>query len=185
MSEKGSWVWKKFLKRHWIMLVMFVVAVFLAAVGAVYVFLWFVWNAQSTGLVPATLGSWTMGNLVSFILLAILWELLFVGIPVAIAAVGGWVWWRRLPGEEKMEYHFFGKSRSRATSGGGGVSILFFIAFCIKVFVDGNWNVAIGTWTFDYVVYSMLWISIWAAIILGIPAAIGLIWWVRHEMKKP
>ena len=32
-------------------------------------------NAQSTGLVPVTLGLWSMGNVASFILHAIFWEL--------------------------------------------------------------------------------------------------------------
>jgi hypothetical protein len=84
-----------------------------------------------------------------------------------------------------MGYHFFGK-RSRATSGGGGaVSLLFFVAFCIKVFIDGKWGVAFAAWTFDYVVYSMLWILIWIVVIFGIPIAVGVVWWIRHEMKKP
>jgi len=183
-SENGSEGWKKFLRKHLSMVALFVVAVILASVGAIYVFLWFVGDAQSTGMVPATLGLWTMGHLVTFILHAIFWELLLVGVPVILAAVAGWLWWRRLPSDEKKEYHFFGK-RSRATSGGGGaVSLLFFVAFCIKVFIDGNWNVAFATWIFDYVVYSMLWILIWILVIFGIPIAIGVIWWIRHEMKK-
>jgi hypothetical protein len=183
-SENGSEGWKKILRKHLNMVALFVVAVILASVGAIYVFLWFVGDAQSTGMVPATLGLWTMGNLVTFILHAIFWELLLIGVPVILAAVAGWLWWRRLPSDEKKEYHFFGK-RSRATSGGGGaVSLLFFVAFCIKVFIDGNWNVAFATWIFDYVVYSMLWILIWSLVIFGIPIAIGAIWWIRHEMKK-
>ncbi|MCP8314191.1 MAG: hypothetical protein H3Z53_07470 [archaeon] len=182
-SENGSESWKKFLRKHWNMVALFVVAAILAFVGAVYVFLWFVGNAQSTGLVPATLGLWTMGNLVTFILYAIFWELLLIGVPVALAAVAGWQWWKRLPSEEKKEYHLFGK-RSRTTSGGGGISLLFFIAFCIKVFIDGNWNVAIASWTLNYVVDSMITILIWAAVIFGIPIAIGIIWWMHHEMKK-
>jgi hypothetical protein len=183
-SENGSEGWKKFLRKHLSMVALFVVAVILASVGAIYVFLWFVGDAQSTGMVPATLGLWTMGHLVTFILHAIFWELLLIGVPVILAAVAGWLWWRRLPSDEKKEYHFFGK-RSRATSGGGGaVSLLFFVAFCIKIFIDGNWNVAFATWTFDYVVYSMLWILIWILVIFGIPIAIGVIWWIRHEMKK-
>jgi hypothetical protein len=183
-SENGSEGWKKFLRKHLNMVALFLVAVILASAGAIYVFLWFVRNAQSTGMVPTTLGPWTMGHLVTFILNAIFWELLLIGVPVALAAVAGWLWWRRLPGEERKAYHFFGK-RSRATSGGGGgVSLLFFVAFCIKVFLDGNWNVAFATWTFDYVVYSMLWILIWGVVIFGIPAAVGVIWWIRHEMKK-
>ena len=181
--ENGSEIWKKFLRKHWNMLALFVVAVILALVGAVYVFLWYVGNAQSTGMVPRILGLWTMENLVTFILYAIFWELLLIGIPAIIGAIIGWLWWRRLPLEERKEYHFFGR-RSRATGGGGGISLLFFVAFCVKVFVDGKWNVAIATWTFDYVVYSMLWILIWILVIFGIPATIGAVWWIRHEMKK-
>jgi len=74
--------------------------------------------------------------------------------------------------------------RSRATRGSGGLSLLFFIAFCIKVYLDGNWNVPIATWTLDYVVGSMVLILEWVLIIFGIPAAIGIIWWIRHEAKK-
>lgn len=183
-SENGSEGWKKFLRKHLNMVALFVVAVILASVGAIYVFLWFVRNAQSTAMVPTTLGLWTMGHLVTFIFYVIFWELLLIGVPVALAAVAGWIWWRRLPSDEKKEYHFFGK-RSRATSGGGGaVSLLFFVAFCIKIFIDGNWNVAFATWTFDYLVYSMLWILIWILVIFGIPTAIGVIWWINHKMKK-
>ena len=181
--ENDSEAWKKFLRKHWNMVALFVVAVILASVGAIYVFLWFVGDAQSTGVVPATLGLWTMGNLVTFILNAIFWELLLIGVPVALAAVAGWLWWRKLRSEEKKEYHFFGKS-SRTTSGGGGISLLFFVAFCIKVFIDRNWNDAFATWTFDYVVYSMLWILVWTLVIFGIPIALGIIWWIHHEMKK-
>jgi len=184
-SENVSEIWKKFLRMHWNMIALFVVAVVLLSVGAIYVFLWFVGNAQTTGLIPSTLGLWTMGHIVTFVLHLIFWELLFIGVPTIVGAAAGWLWWRKLPVEEKKEYHFFGR-RSRTTSGGGvGISLLFFIAFCIKVFIDGNWNVAIATWTLNYVVSSMILILIWTVIIFGIPATIGVIWWILHEMKKP
>ncbi|UCE43955.1 MAG: hypothetical protein JSV57_00160 [Candidatus Bathyarchaeota archaeon] len=125
-----------------------------------------------------------MGYLVTFLLHLIFWEVLLIGVPVIIAVVAGWLWWRKLPAEEREEYHFFGK-RSRATSGGGGaISLLHFIVFCIKVFTDGNWDVAFATWTFDYLVYSCLLALIWILIISGIPVALGILWWMRHEMKK-
>ncbi len=174
---------KKFIRKHWNMVAVFVVFAILAFVGAVYVFLWFVGNAQSTGLVPATLNMWTMGNVVSFILHAIFWELVLIGIPVAIGAIIGWQWWKRLPDAEKKEYHLFGK-RSRSSRAGGAVSPLLFIAFAIKVYVDGNWNVAISSWTLDYVVGSMITILVWIVAIFAIPATIGVIWWIRHEMSK-
>ena len=182
-TENYSGAWKKFLKKHWTMFALFVVAAIVASVGAIYVFLWFVGDAQSTGMVPSTLGLWTMDNMVTFMLHLIFWELVIIGIPVIIAAAAGYLWWRRLPNDEKNEYNFFGK-RSRTTSGGGGISFLFFIAFCIKVFIDDKWNVAIANWKFDYVVDSMISILIWSLIIFGIPIAIGVLLWIRHEMKK-
>jgi len=171
------------MRKHWKAVAIFVVACAFALVGSVYVFLWFVKHAQSTGLVPATLGLWTMANLVTFILHAIFWELLFIGIPVVIGLIAGWLWWRRLPYEERREYHFFGR-RSRATGSSGGFSFLFFIAFCIKVYLDGNWNVPLATFTLDYVVGSMVLILEWVLVIFGVPIAIGLVWWINHEMKK-
>jgi hypothetical protein len=181
--ENSSDSWKKFLKKHWNMLVYWVIAGIFAAIGAVLVYLWFVGDAQSTGMVPVTLGQWTMGHVVTFMLHLIFWELLFIGIPVVMAAIVGWLWWKQIPNEERNEYQFFGK-RSRAENGGGGISFLFFVVFCIKVYIDGNWNVAIASWTLNYVVDSMISILVWGAIIFGIPAIIiGLIW-LSHEIRK-
>jgi hypothetical protein len=175
--------WRTFFKRHGAAFSIFVITAALACAWGVYIFLWFVSNAQSTGLVPSSLGLWTIGNLVVFILYAIFWELVLVGIPVAVAAVVAWLWWRRLPYEERIGYRMGGRSRS--AGGSGGVPLLFFIAFCIKVYVDGNWNVAISTFSVNYVVSSMLTILIWGLIIVGIPAAIAMAWWVRREMRRP
>jgi len=172
---------KKFVRKHWNIVAIFVAAGILAVIGTVYVFLWFVTNAQSTGLVPATLGLWSMSNLVSFILHTLFWELVLLGIPVAIAAILGWQWWKRLPEEEKRNRSWKGSRTSRAE---GAISPLLFIAFALKVYVDGNWNVAISTYTLDYVVGSMVTILLWIVAIFAIPATIGLIWWIRLEMNK-
>jgi hypothetical protein len=67
----------------------------------------------------------------------------------------------------------FGK-RSRSTGGGGGFSLLLFIAFCIKVYIDGKWAVPIVTFTVDYVVCSLVAILVWALVIFGIPGVIAL-----------
>jgi uncharacterized membrane protein len=182
-SENDQKGWKAFLRKHWKIAALFVVGAVLALVASVLVFLWFVGDAQSTAMVPMTLGLWTMSNVVTFVLHLVFWELVLIGIPVGIAAVGGWQWWKRLPDEEKKEYHFF-SSRSRTTGGSGGISILFFIAFCIKIFIDGNWDVTIASWSLDYVVESMISILIWVAIIFGIPAAIGTILWINYSMKE-
>jgi hypothetical protein len=186
-SENGEKIWKKFLRMHWKMLVLFVVGTILASIGAILVYLWVVGDAQLTGLVPATLGLWTMGHIVAFMLHLIFWEIIFIGVPVILAIVGIiFLWWKKLPDDEREEYkseHLFGK-RSHRTEGGEGISFLVFIAFVIKIYLDGNWNIAFSTWTFDYLVNSCLWALIWVLIIFGIPIAIGGTWWIRHEMKK-
>ena len=187
-SEKAEKIWKKFLRNHWKMTLFFIVAVILVCIGAVLVFLWFVGEAQLTGLVPITLNLWTMGYLVTFILHVIFWEILFIGIPVIIAAVAVWqIWWKKLPDDEKVEYrlgHLFFGTRSKRTDSGGGISLLINIVFIIKVYTDGNWNVPFASWNFDYLIYSYLWALIWVLIIFGIPIASGGAWWIRNEMKK-
>ena len=175
--------WKKFITNHKAAFAIFVAAAILAAVGAVYVFVWFTGNATATGLVPLSLSNWSMQNILMFVLHSIFWELVLVGIPVAIGAVIGWQWWKHLPETEK--YNLSGK-RSKSSRAGGAISPLLFIAFAIKVYVDGYWNAPIASLTVDYVVGSMVTILIWIAAIAAIPAIIGVVWWMHHETgKKP
>jgi hypothetical protein len=187
MKEHLDKVWKKFLSKHWQMFVVWIVAAILAIIGAIYVFLWHVGEAQLTGLVPVLLGSWSMGHIITFLLHLIFWEAIFIGIPVLIAILAVYLlWWKKLPDKERKEYrkgHLFGK-RSKGTDAGGGISFLIFIAFCILVYLDGNWGVAISTWEFDYLVYTCIWAFIWVAIIIGIPVLIGGSAWLYHQMKK-
>lgn len=186
-SENDEKIWKKFLRKQWKALVLFVVGAILAVIGAFLVFLWYVGEAQLTGLVPKTLDLWTMRHLVTFVLHVIFWEVLCIGIPLIIAAGAvWWFWWKKIPDDEKEEYrhgHLF-DNRSHRTEGGQGISFLVFIAFIIKIYLDGNWNVPFATWTFDYLVYSCITVLIWILIIFGIPIAIGATWWIHHEMKK-
>jgi len=180
-TENEGSQWCKFLRKHWVAFAAFVAAAILAFAGAVYIFVWFTGNAQSTGLVPAALGMWTMGSIVAFILHAIFWEIVLIGIPVAIGAVVAWQWWKHLPETEKTGMTW---KRSKSRNAGGAISPLLFIAFALKVFVDGKWNVAISSYPFDYVVGSMITILLWIVAVFAIPATIGLIWWIRHEMNK-
>jgi hypothetical protein len=186
-SEQSEKIWKKFIKKQWKMLALFIAVAIVAVISAILVFLWFVGDAQATSLVPTTLNLWTMGYLVTFLLHLLFWEVLFIGIPVIIAVAAIYIlWWKKLPDEERNEYrrgHLFGK-RSRSRDGGGAITFLVNIGFIIKVYLDGNWNVPFATWTFDYLVYSYLWVIIWMVIIFGIPIVIGGSLWLRHEMKK-
>ena len=180
MDADGS-EWKGFLRRHWGAAAVFVTTMILAFAWGVYVFWWFAGNAQSSGLVPDTIGLWTVGDLLTFAIYAVFWELLLVGIPAVIGIVLAWRWWTGLPKEERRGRPF-GRA-GRAGRGGGGFSFLLFLAFCLKVYFDGNWDVPIATFSLSYVVGSMITIITWASVILGIPAAIVLVWWIRRGTK--
>jgi len=186
MEEKLDKIWKKFLKKHWQMLALFIVIAAVAFAGAIYVFLWFVGGA-SAELAPPLLSGWAMGNFVPFLLHLIFWEFIFVGIPVLITIAAIYFgWWKQLPDKERKEYrdkHLFGK-RTKRSDAGGGFSFLIFIAFAIKVFLDGKWGVPIARWEFNYLVNSWVTAIIWVAIIIGIPILIGATLWMHHEMKK-
>ena len=186
-AEDLNKVWKKFLRKHWKMTAFFVLAAILAIIGMLYVFLWFVEDAQATDIVPTMLNLWTIGHIVNFLLNLIFWEIIFIGIPVIITVVLIYLlWWKRLPELEREEYqegHLFGK-HSRKTDGGGAISLLINIFFIIKVHLDGNWDVPIADWDFDYLVHSYLWAIAWILIIFGIPIAIGATLWLRYELKK-
>ena len=187
MAENEEKIWRKFLSKHWQMFVVWVVVAIGAIIGAIYVFLWFVEDAQLTGLVPEILGSWTIRHLITFILNLIFWEILLIVIPVIIViAAIYFLWWKKLPDAERKEYkkkHLFGKS-SRTRDGGGIFSFVVFIAFAIKIFLDGNWEKPFASWKFDYLVYSYLTALIWILIIIGIPILLGLIWWITSGRKE-
>ena len=174
-SESGS-----FGRRHWRAFVTIASAVAAILAWGVYVLLWFIGNAESSGLVPTTLGLWSFSNLVAFLLYGIFWELLLAGPLLVVAAGAGWVWLKKLPYEEAAGRRFSGHSRST----GGGLSLLIFIAICIKVFLDGKWNVPIASFTLDYVVGSAFIILEWGLITVAIPAALALVWWGTRATKR-
>ena len=177
----GSLDWKPFLKRHMGIIASFFVAAVALFIGSIYVFSWSSTDAVVIGIVPSTLVGWTIGTVVSFLLHIVFWELMLIGIPAAVGAALGWVWWKRLPTEERGTRLFGGGQRS----GGDGAGVILFIAFCAKVYVDGNWNAPIASWTVGYVAGSIVTIVTWALIILGIPLVIGLLWWLNRQMKMP
>lgn len=188
-EEINDEVWKKFLRKH-LKVVLFIIIVGIGVViGGIFVFLWVVENSQKLGLVPIALGQWTIGYIVTFILEVILWEFLFIGIPLIIVAVITVYWWHKLPDDEREEYEREPKKKGPRRrlilgSGSGLISLIVFLTWLIIVWNDGMWDIAFQNWTINYLVYSTLTAILWDILFIGIPVTIIVFLWIRREMKE-
>jgi len=172
----GRRSWKQFVKRHSKFLLLMAGGIAAAAAAALFVFLWVVATTQAAGLVPSGLGDWTVGHAVTFILTVILYELLLVAswvIPLAGAVY--FLWYKRLPAEERWDWGR-GPRRGRSARGSGGISFFTWLVWLVVVWADGRWNLAFKNWTFNQLVYSWIAAGLVVLLIVGIPAVIYLIW---------
>lgn len=174
--------WKNKIKEHWKTFAIMIAAGICVLIGALLVVIWFIETSVIIGARGTwTFDQWTLNYVVGFIILIILWELLFVGVPTGLFfGIGGYLWWRRLPEDEKQEIKDRDKKKKehkglKQGGGGGGFGIIMFIAFCIYVAVDGNYNTLFGDLSYSYFIYSWLLTFMWMIIVLGIPAGIVLL----------
>ncbi len=178
---------KKFMKRHWKMVSVWILAALLMVAGAVTVFLWYAHEAQANGDVPAALSGWSVGNIFDFLIHLAFWEVLLVGIPVAAICIASWaLWWKKLPKEYRKEYRIAGifDWDSKSSKAGNAFSFIFQVLFILKVYWDGNWDTPISTWSFDYVVDTGLWVIMVVLLVAAIPLTLGAIWWFSSGRKK-
>lgn len=84
---------KKFLRRHWKMTIALAVGLVVAVAVAFYVFLWVTATVQASGLVPTTLGAWSVATLFTYYITVLIWELVFVvswALPMVFVIFGIW-----------------------------------------------------------------------------------------------
>jgi hypothetical protein len=171
--------WKEKLKEHWKGLAVCIAAVIAASIGAVIVLIRFIETSPIGTQGTALVGDWNLDWIVGFIILITLWELLFVGVPCALFfGLGGYLWWRRLPDEEKQEFKDRQKKgkkyRKEKYGGGGGGGFLIFIGYCIFHGIKGTYYTQFGDVFYSYWIFTWLETIMWFFIVLGIPAALIL-----------
>ena len=180
--------WKQKIAKHWKAFTILIIGCVAAIAGALWVLFWFIETSPIGAMGSATIGEWTLAWIWEFFIYLILWELLLVGIPVAIAFGVGWYLWRRsLSDEEKAE--FKGRWRGRRTAEGGGFGFGMFIAYSIYMYINGDFYTPFGAHPYSYWVYSWFHTLAWLLIIIGIPAAIILLIvyfkvWRKKENKQ-
>ena len=123
-----------------------------------------------------TFNDWTLNYVVGFMILLTLGELLFIGIPAGVVfGLGGYIWWSKLPQEKKQEFKDREKKKSHRKKdygGGGGFGFFMFIAYCIVMGLERNYNTPFGNKPFSYWIYYWFITFMWIVIIFGIPAVI-------------
>ncbi|MFX1320602.1 MAG: hypothetical protein ACFFAQ_03050 [Promethearchaeota archaeon] len=174
--------WKNIIKQYWKIFVICIIAVIVCAIGVLLVLVWFIETSTLGGQGEWTFNQWTLNYVVGFMILIILWELLLVGVPAALFfGVGGYLWWKKLPDEEKQVFKGREKrekkkyKHSKNWGGGGGFNIFMFIAYCIVIAIDGNYNTRFGQLDYSYFIYAWFFTIMWLLIIFGIPVVIILL----------
>ena len=174
--------WKNKIKQYWKIFAICIIAVIVCAIGALLVLVWFIETSTLGGQGEWTFNQWTLNYVVGFMILIILWELLLVGAPAALFfGVGGYLCWKKLPDEEKQVFKGREKKEGKKykhpknAGGSGGFSIFMFIAYCIVIAIDGNYNTRFGLLDYSYFIYAWFFTIMWLLIIFGVPVAIILL----------
>jgi hypothetical protein len=165
--------WLKKIRKHWIVFLLFVIGCIIAFAGALMVLFWHIDTSQAGAMGMATIGDWTLAWIWEFFIFLIIWELILIGIPIAIAfGLGYNFWWKNLPEEERAEFE--GRWRGRGTAEGGGFSFGMFIAYSLYMYINGEFYTPFGNYAYSFWVNAWFHMLAWLLIIFGIPAAIIL-----------
>ena len=182
--------WKGKLREHKNALIIMIIAGICLFIGAILVGIWVLEANPFVDPRTGTFNDWTLNYIVGFMILIILWELLFIVVPAALFfCVGGYLWWSRLPEEEKKEFKEREKKQKshkaeKYGGGGGGFSFVLFIAYCIYIAVQGNYNTTFGAEPYTYWLYSYMLTFMWIVIVLGTPCLIAFIIWYLVKGRK-
>ena len=166
----------RFLKKYWKVSMGLVAMVAIAAIVGVLVLLWQVNEAT----VPATLGEWSIGIVISFCLNLVFWELLLVGSWISVLIIIFYFqWYSKLPEEDRRKWSGRG---TRENS--DAIGLFVGLAWLLILYIDNRWDLTFNSWTFTDWVFSWLIAAFWVFLIGGIVVSIGLIAWFVSEKQK-
>jgi len=185
--------WKKLVVKYWYIALIFGLIIIGAIAGFLLVLNWYV-NVRSPFSLngAALIGNFSPKTLLLFMIYFFLWELLLVALP-GLAAAGfmfALMWFVILKEEEKTECKARSKKdeekkKRRKKTGknsgksGGAFEFLVFIGVLIYLGVDGTWGLPLSNPLMSIGYLTGVWITVtlWAILILGVPAlTFGVLW---------
>ena len=182
--------WKEHIKSHWIFYLLCAIAFVGFVIGVLLVLIFQITTSWVGGYGTWTIGQFSIGTCLLFLIQLILWELLLVFLPGGVAfGIGWYYWWKKLltpdereQVEKQQEKQKQRKWHKRGGSAGGGFSFIIGIVFLIMLYVQKNLLIPFNTLDFTVLVYTYLWAAFWVVIVLVIPlVVIGLIWYLKYS----
>ncbi|TFF99558.1 MAG: hypothetical protein EU541_04620 [Promethearchaeota archaeon] len=180
-------LFKRMIKNHSIAFILFLFGVIGALIGAFFVFYFTIQNTWIGGYGTWNIGEFSIGTSLGLLIIVILFEFLLVGLPfVAYEGILFYLWWSRLPQEEKdmiKERDKREKQKVNRDVGGSVFSFIVTLVFLLLVFLQGNWDTPFSDLSFMY------WINTWflaflmLLLIAGIPGLIGGVWYIVRQVE--
>ena len=187
ISEEKFWM--GMIKKHWYVLIIYGIALAGLIAGG-FIVLWKYIESWSVYPPTTTFDQFSLGGLVLWVIWLILWELLYVWLPVIgyCIIVTVILWYKIIPEEDKQAIKSREKKEKKKTKqaagGSGGAGFLFFLVFMLVVYIDNNYWELAGNLSYSYYLYAYLWGVFWVCIVLGIPFLIIIIIYLSRKWKK-
>ncbi len=179
---------KIMIKKYWTILLLLIIGIIIAIIGAMFTLYYVIYNLEIGNGGTATLGEFSLGDLILWCLWVILWEVLVILIPliIYICIIGG-LWWRKLPQEDKDEIKSRKKREEKQIEkyggGAGALGFFIFIVFLIIVHLDDNLFEPFNNIPYIYWIGAYLMAALWIFVIIGIPITILGLCYLRKKLK--
>lgn len=175
-NNKNPW---EVLRKHRNFIALFIIVGFIAIFGAIYVLKWFVETSGIGGQGTWTIDQFSIGSIVTWCILFVFNEIVLIGIPAAVILGGLAIWgWKNLTQKEKDQ--FGGGKPTKKAAGSGCLSTVTLIIFLIIIFLQGEWNTALGAMPYSDLVYTYL----VACIISVAPFILAALIWFFYKLMK-
>jgi hypothetical protein len=179
--------WRNLAVEYWYLVVIFGLIILAAIIGAIFTLIWYVDTSTIGEQGTWTFDQFSMASAIEWIILLILWTLVIVGLPVLIvgAILIAIVWFGIFSSEQREEIKSQikrdeerEKRFGRKSEGGGIFGFFMFVGVCIYIALDGHWNTEFGSLSFGYFINAYIAVFLWAVVIFGVGAIIGILWFV-------